>query len=502
MGFHSSTGVRWSVQLNANNRVKILTLPDRTLNYDYDTAGRITMVEESTSSGSSRQDFSHDRQGRLTAVRSLGGEELLAVNYSARSVRLSEYDIAFDYELTADGRVAAVWNHNVRFDADYDNNGDLVALHHNGYSVRFERDALGRVVATTYPSGHRNRYFHDPVGNRQLAEFGVGGSVAYSHDAAGNITAAKIRDQDGTVRRQTTTVGRMNRVERITYEPGRSLDIEYDRMGRPVMFDDAVQRVAVEYGAHGSVSRLSVPATGESLELDGRSPPRVHTLSERRLAVFSGDVLGAAHPLYGPVRFAETTFDALPLDPAETGVPDLAAARDLFAVALPLFAGSFDSIIRSFEKPSNPVFQPAEYRSTNCCVPYSGETCGPDGPIGPGGGAPSFIATVHEIDSCLRRKKSRIAAVTPHEIRLTLPAGQDPWQNNEIGRALRSGRKYITVLNEDQITKRAADHIVRQEIREALLHEYAHHIRGNKLHGARFNSQMESLRNGTASCSN
>ena len=75
VGFHSSTGVRWSAQLNANNRVKILTLPDRTLNYDYDTAGRITMVEESTSSGSSRQDFSHDRQGRLTAVRSLGGEE-------------------------------------------------------------------------------------------------------------------------------------------------------------------------------------------------------------------------------------------------------------------------------------------------------------------------------------------------------------------------------------------------------------------------------------------
>ena len=501
VGLHSSTGVRWSVQLNANNRVKILTLPDRTLDYDYDATGRITMVEESTSSGSSRQDYYYDRQGRLTAVRSLDGEELLAASYGTRSVRLSEYDIAFDFDLTTDGRVAAVWNQNVRFDADYDNNGYLAALHHNGYSVRFERDDLGRVVATTYPSGHRNRYFHDPVGNRQLAEFGVGGSVAYSHDAAGNITAAEVREQDGTVRRQTTTIGPMNRVERITYEPGRSLGIEYDSMGRPVMFDDAVQRVAVEYGAHGSVSRLHLLGTGESLELDSRRPPGVRTLSERRLAVFAGDVLGAAHPLYGPVRFAETTFEGLPLDAAEAGVPDLAAARDLFAAALPLFAGSFDSIVRNFEKPSNPIFQPAEYRSTNCCVPYSGETCGPDGPVGPGGGAPSFIATVHEIDSCLRRRNSRVAAVTPHEIRLTLPAGQS-WQTNEIGRALRSRRKYITVLNEEEITRRPADHIVRQEIREALLHEYAHHIRGDDSHGRGFDSRLGSLRMGTASCSN
>ena len=43
--------------------------------------------------------------------------------------------------------------------------------------------------------------------------------------------------------------------------------------------------------------------------------------------MLSGDALGQPHPDYGPVRFAETTFHALPLDAAETGVPDLAAVH-------------------------------------------------------------------------------------------------------------------------------------------------------------------------------
>ena len=48
MALQSTTGVHWRVRLNANNRVKTLVLPDRTLDYDYDPAGKITMVQESS----------------------------------------------------------------------------------------------------------------------------------------------------------------------------------------------------------------------------------------------------------------------------------------------------------------------------------------------------------------------------------------------------------------------------------------------------------------------
>lgn len=293
VAFQSTTGTRWRVGLNANNRVKTLTLSDRTLHYDYDRTGRITMVQESPAAASGRQDYRYDAQGRLAVVRSLHGEELLTATYGARSVRLSEHGISFDYELTAAGYIAAAWDRNIRFDAEYDVNGDLTAVRHNGYSVRFERDALGRVTATTYPSGQRSRYFHDLLGNRRLAERGAGSSVAYRHDPAGNIVAAEIKERDGTVRRQTTTVAAMNRVDRITYEPGRSLGIAYDQMGRPVKFDDGTQRVDVEYDAHGALRRLTAPATGETLELDGRPPLSVRTLAERRLTLFSRDTLSA-----------------------------------------------------------------------------------------------------------------------------------------------------------------------------------------------------------------
>ena len=397
VAFSSSSGVSWRVGLNANNRVKQLTLPTRTLDYDYDAAGRVTMVQESGDEGDHRQDFFYDKEDRLTSTRSLYGQELVAVSYGTRSVRITENNLGFNYDLTRSGRVAAVWDGAVRIDADYDRKGDLEALHYNGNSVRFQRDRLGRIVATTYPSGLRNRYLHDSLGNRRLVEFDGGASVAYRHDFAGNIVRADITEQDGKTRRQTTTVGSMNQVTRIAYNPGRTLDIDYDRMGRPIEFDDGVQRVTVEYDEHGTAKSLRVPRTGESLDLRRRRSPGYRTLAERRLAVFAGDVLGDPHPDYGPLRFAEATFHALPLDAKETSVPNLAAARDLFRAALPMFGGE-SYTISAFEKPSNPVFQPAEYRSTNCCVPYNTETCGPDGPGGGSSGpTPRQIAAAHGI---------------------------------------------------------------------------------------------------------
>lgn len=370
VAFSSSSGVSWRVGLNSNNRVKQLTLPSRTIDYDYDTAGRITMVKDSTKG---RQDYFYDGLGRLVSVRSPDDEELLAAEYGDRTVRLfehggSEDGIPFSYDLASAGGIAAVWDRNVRFDVEYDASGDLETVRNNGYSVRFERDALGRIIATTYPAGHRNRYFYDLLGNRRLVKYDGGASLGYRHDPAGNIIAAYARGRCGATTRQTTTVGPMNRVERIAYDPGPTLAIGYDRMGRPTVFDDGAQRVVVEYGGTGAVRRLSVPAIGDSLEWGGQPVPGVRPLSVRRLAVFSRDVLGPAHPDYGPVRFAETTFHALTLDAAETGVPHLAAARDLFSAALPLYGGSFNWIMEHFEKSSNPVFQPAEYRSTNCCV--------------------------------------------------------------------------------------------------------------------------------------
>ncbi|MCE2423973.1 MAG: DUF882 domain-containing protein [Pseudomonadales bacterium] len=73
--------------------------------------------------------------------------------------------------------------------------------------------------------------------------------------------------------------------------------------------------------------------------------------------------------------FDETTFKPVFADPLELGVPGLAEARALLAVASPLLDGDGFPSTSDFEKPSNPVFQPDEYRSTNCCIPCSMYIC-------------------------------------------------------------------------------------------------------------------------------
>lgn len=297
----------------------------------------------------------------------------------------------------------------------------------------------------------------------------------------------------------------MNRVERINYDPGPTLAVDYDRMGRPTSFDDGTQRVVVDYGATGAVRRLSVPAIGESLDLDGQPPPGVRPLSVRRLAALSRDALGLAHPHYGPVRFAETTFYALPLDAAEAGVPHLTAARDLFAVALPLFGGTFDWIVKHFEKPSNPVFQPAEYRSTNCCVAYGSSECNPFGPINyGGGGSPSFATIAESVDQCMRNADARISAVTPHTVRYDPPRAKG-WKPSELGAATRCGSGYCTHLNEDEIKKDAnydGDSLRTEQdvIHEVLAHEYAHHILDSGVEGGTHDRLTGQLRHRTRGC--
>ena len=168
----------------------------------------------------------------------------------------------------------------------------------------------------------------------------------------------------------------MNRVERIVYEGAHTLDIGYDRMGQPVAFDDGTERVSATYDDFGRLTRLQSAAGAVWRPDDAKAPPAFgRSFTARRLATLSRDAVGASQPEYGVASFAETTFAPAPRDPLEARVPGLAAARDLLAVAAPLFDANGDAAVQGFEKPSNPVFQPAEYRSTNCCVPYS-STCG------------------------------------------------------------------------------------------------------------------------------
>jgi len=364
VGLSSTAGADWRLGLNAESRVKVAELAAKTIEYEYDAAGRITMTAETTDDGRDEREYRYDARGRLSAV---AGTDPLTLDYAAGKVDLDGAQ-RFRYELSTDGRVAGVWLGDRRMDADYDDDG-LASLSRGADSVRFYRDRIGRLVEIAYPSGNANRYFHDALGNRNRVEFAEGGSVHYGYDAAGNLVTVETNADDGRVRHQTTTIGDMNRVERIVYEGGGTLDIAYDGMGRPSRFDTDEDRVSAEYDDAGRLIELRSRSTGEVWEApkDAPSPP-LRTLAEQRLAALSRDTFGPSQPSYGVLGFADVTFQALPLDPVELGAPGLAAARDLAAAAAPLFRDDGAAAMVAFEKPSNTIFQPAEYRATNCCV--------------------------------------------------------------------------------------------------------------------------------------
>ena len=362
IGLSSTAGADWWLGLNADSRVKVAELGDRTIEYEYDAVGRITRMSEMTDDGREARDFQYDAYGRLSSAT---GTDPLTVSYASGEVDLTGAE-RFRYELSTDGRVTAVWLGDERIDANYDDDG-LAALGRGSDSIRFSRDRIGRLTEIAYPSGIANRYFHDPLGNRSRVEFGVGGSVRYSYDAAGNLVAVETTADDGRVRHQTTIVGDMNRVERIVYEGGGTLDITYDGMSRPSRFDTDDDSVSAEYDDAGQLIELRSRSTGEVWEApEGSPPPPLRTLAEQRLTALSGDTFGPNQPSYGVLGFVDVTFGALPLDPIELGTPGLAAARDL-AAATPQF-GTNSAAMVAFEKPSNTIFQPAEYRATNCCV--------------------------------------------------------------------------------------------------------------------------------------
>ena len=365
--YTSGSGEWWKIGFDAAGRVKEFDRPGRTLRYRYGTKGEVTAEELWTADGRSGRWFEHDAEGRLTGVET-DGADWSQVDYLGD--RVVVYGPELDEEFrTANGRVDEVWDGGAFAYAERDAAGDVTALRRAGLAVYFGRDDIGRIVDTTYADGSTSRYFHDALGNRQLVEYGNGASVRYGHDPAGNIVRVEVTETDGTKRTQTTRVGDMNRVERVEYEGSAAIDVAYDDMGRPVRFVSGADTVTVRYDAFGVLAELA----SEKTDTVWRPPADEGAqAADPRRAVFGGDPLGTAQPEHGVLDFAGGAWAPAPRDLLAAGVPGLAEARALRAAARPLFA---DDAAARFEKPSNPVFQPPEYRSTNCCIPCLAVVC-------------------------------------------------------------------------------------------------------------------------------
>ena len=367
--YGANTGAWWKIGFGAGGRVVELDMPGRTLRYTYDAVGNVTAVWETAGAVAGERRFAYNDGGRLTAVEDEDGNQLDVLHVGEHAY-LSGLGVDFDFRMSA-GRVDEVWDGKAVLEIERDASGEVTVLRRSRASVFFERDGLGRIVDTTYADGFTARHSYDLLGNRNLVEYHDGSSVRYRHDAAGNIVRVDVTEADGSVYTQTTHVGDMNRVERVAYEGSGAIDVIYDDMGRPVRFDTATDTVSARYDDLGALAELKSEKTGAAWRpsADGDSAP---VAADPRRTALAGDPLGPTQPEHAVVDFNEHTFAPAPRDPVALAMPGLAEARALASAATRLFAHGGTT---EFEKPSNPVFQAPEYRSTNCCIACPHEVC-------------------------------------------------------------------------------------------------------------------------------
>lgn len=387
----SSTSLIWEIEFDDSNRVSELARRDGIFAYTYNSSGDVSTVTETGIDRETSYELTYDNQRRLMSIRSPeagsdGKENILNILYGSGDVRVSGRGIALEYKLSPSGSITWMRDDNDTIVADYDSNGDLAKLESGERSVSFERNSLGRIIAISYPMGLKTQYAHDDLGNRKLVDYGPGGTTTYEHDLGGNIVRVLLRNASGDTQSQRLDPGTMNRIERIAYEGWLSVDIEYDEMGRPVTFrrlpDDGStspmpsETVRIAYMASGGIAKIESLTTGMSWApkaslLIGSTD----AISDPRAEILGREPQNMPHPDYGVVEFGESTFEAAPVTPLELGLPRFRAAISLRSLASELLSSRQASAIVEFEKASNPVFQPPEYRFTNCCIPCIGGGC-------------------------------------------------------------------------------------------------------------------------------
>ena len=384
VGFQSSTGIAWQIEFSHTYRVRSFNSNDLSLRFDYDARGLIETIDHRAAGQSHQAKLYYDQENRLSRLEHDSGE-WAEVHYDSDSVFIhsSAVDLEIDSRL---GLIESIRDGLKRIDIDRDPNGDVIFIRTAGNSINFDRDNLQRITATRFYDRQLNRYEYDRLGNRRLFDTGRYGQVTYEHDPSGNIVKTEIVGPHGESFVQRTLIGEMNRVEQVDYEGSTTLDVAYNELGQPVTFRIGDESVKASYSENGVLSRLTSIVTDEAIIVDKKESDEIHTQDLIR-AVLMQDPIMTSQAGHDLITFDELAFKPTFVNVENHLVPILGAARNLLSVTAELFQQDLGASIRQFERPSNPVFQPREYRSTNCCIACIGNSCstctpGSDGAYG------------------------------------------------------------------------------------------------------------------------
>ena len=371
VGYSNSLGIEWHIVLDSRSRPIKMVKSGVVFGFTYE-GSRLATIEHS----GGFQRFHYDEAERFTHVTGnpVAGSKPKRASYNTLGetvVTDSGRRIQFSHDES--GRLSVLEENDRVYHLAYDDNGFIDRISRGPAKVAFMRDHQGRIASVRYPDGTASRYSYDVIGNRDKVEFSNGASMTLKHDGRGNIVKVLDKTVTGIEFEQSYAIDRHNRIVRVRFPGSTELSVAYDGLGRPSHFNMAGQTVYVDYEVTGvpvqirsaEEKRTLVAKRSESVFQPSRPMHRVFMHNEQR----SPRVMR-----YGPVAISLDSMDVGITPIAYDAIPGYAMADSA------LFISKFwlkESNPSKVEKPSNPVFQPPEYESTNCCMqcPWT-STCG------------------------------------------------------------------------------------------------------------------------------
>ena len=371
IGYRNGFDLEWSLRLDELNRPIELDRNRKVYRFHY-KASRIASIHHSEGSLHLHYD-SKDRYTHSSGT-PIHGYEPKRVSYDeGDSVLVTDTNMDFRYVLDDSRRLQSITENGDTFHIGYDLKGFVSSLKQGESKVEFERNALGRIISASFPGNVSSQYQYDNLGNRDEVEFFTGASMSIRHDGRGNIRHVVDTSKDGVALVQSYSIDHHNRVTRVAFAESTELNVLYDDFGRPKTFKESGKIVEVEYLGNGNPVRVRSGQITRKLHrgyddapfLQINPSPRRFLHNDER--ILSQREYGAIHISLDSmdVRIVPIEFDAVP--------SYLEAASNLLTMKSWLSETNRGQI----EKPSNPVFQPPEYESTNCCLACNWDTkCG------------------------------------------------------------------------------------------------------------------------------
>jgi RHS repeat-associated protein len=194
-----------------------------------------------------------------------------------------------------------------------------------GVSVRYARDADGRITSVTDPLGGVIRYGYDAFGHLTTVTDAAGGVTRYAYDAAHRLRDVTLPDGTRAIRTEFDADGRkirqidaQGRAVTYTHDLANRTETVTDRLGHPTVYTyDAAGRVTLIRDALGGEQRSTYDAAGNlTRQTDALGAARTFSYTPHRLIETQTDPEGRTRravydDLDRPVRLTDPLGNAI-----------------------------------------------------------------------------------------------------------------------------------------------------------------------------------------------